>query len=143
MNHSDRHLIQKEPYLFMVAAVSDFTPKFPQDGKLKKSMLGDSWNIELKQTPDILSSLDKMDIKTVAFKAEMDKVNGLNSAQAILEKKNVDAVCYNLLNNNESFGTDDNEITFITKENQVSLGKADKLILSDRILTEAKRLIDA
>ena len=141
MNHSDRHLIQKEPYLFMVAAVSDFTPKFPQDGKLKKSMLGDSWNIELKQTPDILSSLHKMDIKTVAFKAEMDKVNGLNSAQAILEKKNVDAVCYNLLNNNESFGTDDNEITFITKENQVSLGKADKLTLSNRILTEAKRLI--
>ena len=143
MNNSDKHLIQKEPYLFMVAAVSDFTPKFPQNGKLKKSMLGEIWNIELKQTPDILSSLHKMDIKTVAFKAEMDKVNGLNSAQAILEKKNVDAVCYNLLNNNESFGTDDNEITFITKENQVSLGKADKLILSDRILTEAKRLIDA
>jgi phosphopantothenoylcysteine decarboxylase/phosphopantothenate--cysteine ligase len=141
MNNSDKHLIQKEPYLFMVAAVSDFTPKFPQNGKLKKSMLGEIWNIELKQTPDILSSLHKMDIKTVAFKAEMDKTNGLNSAQELLEKKNVDAVCYNLLNNSESFGTDDNEITFITKENQVSLGKADKLTLSDRILTEAKRLI--
>jgi phosphopantothenoylcysteine decarboxylase/phosphopantothenate--cysteine ligase len=142
MNSSDRHLIQKEPYLFMVAAVSDFTPKFPQEGKLKKSMLGESWNIELKQTPDILSSLDKMDIKTVAFKAEMDSENGLANAQALLETKRVDAVCYNLLNNSESFGTSDNEITFITKDNQIPLGKADKLTLSDKILTQAKTLIN-
>ena len=126
----------------MVAAASDFTPKFPQEGKLKKSMLGESWNIELKQTPDILSSLDKMDIKTVAFKAEMDSENGLANAQALLETKRVDAVCYNLLSNSESFGTSDNEITFITKGNQIPLGKADKLTLSDKILTQAKTLIN-
>ena len=141
MNSTDRHLIQKEPYLFMVAAVSDFTPKFPQEGKLKKSMLGESWNIELTQTPDILSNLDKMDIKTIAFKAEMDSEHGLANAQALLEQKRVDAVCYNLLNNSESFGTSDNEITFITKEKQTPLGKTDKLTLSDKILTEAKALL--
>ena len=142
MNSADRHLIQKEPYLFMVAAVSDFTPKFPQEGKLKKSMIGETWNIELKQTADILSSLDKMDIKTIAFKAEMDSEHGLTNAQALLEQKRVDAVCYNLLNNSESFGTSDNEITFITKEKQIPLGKADKLTLSDKILTEAKALLN-
>ncbi len=133
----------KKPYLFMVAAVSDFTPKFPQLGKLKKSMLGESWNIELKQTPDILSSLDKTDIKTIAFKAEMDSHNGLSNAKSLLEAKHVDAVCYNLLYNAHSFGTSDNEITFITKEAQIPLGKADKLTLSNRILTQAKELIDA
>ena len=142
MSSSDRHLIDKEPYLFMVAAVSDFTPKSPKEGKLKKSMLGEIWNIELKQTPDILSSLDKTGIKTIAFKAEMDSENGLANAQALLETKQVDAVCYNLLNNSESFGTSDNEITFITKENQTLLGKADKLTLSDKILTQAKALIN-
>ena len=141
MNSTDRHLIQKEPYLFMVAAVSDFTPKFPQEGKLKKTMIGETWNLELKQTEDILASLDKMDIKTVAFKAEMDAEHGLANAQALLEKKRVDAVCYNLLNNSESFGTSDNEITFITKEKQTPLGRADKLSLSDKILTEAKALL--
>ncbi len=141
MNSTDRHLIQKEPYLFMVAAVSDFTPKFPQEGKLKKAMIGETWNLELKQTEDILASLDKMDIKTVAFKAEMDAEHGLANAQALLEQKRVDAVCYNLLNNSESFGTSDNEITFITKERKIPLGKADKLALSDKILTEAKALI--
>jgi phosphopantothenoylcysteine decarboxylase/phosphopantothenate--cysteine ligase len=143
VNSSDRHLIQKKPYLFMVAAVSDFTPNSPQQGKLKKSMLGESWNIELKQTPDILSSLDKMDIKTVAFKAEMDSESGLANAQSLLETKHVDAVCYNLLDNSESFGTSDNEITFITKEAQTPLGKADKLTLSNKILIQAKALIDA
>ena len=140
MNASDRHLIQKEPYLFMVAAVSDFTPKFPQEGKLKKSMLGESWNVELKQTTDILSSLDKTDIKTVAFKAEMDTQEGLNNAIELLGKKRVDAVCYNLLQDATSFGGEENEITFITKEAQVSLGRADKLTLSHKILDAAKKL---
>lgn len=143
LNSSDRHLLQKEPYLFMVAAVSDFTPKFPQEGKLKKSMLGENWNIELKQTPDILSSLDRRNIKTIAFKAEMDPDNGLANALALLETKHVDAVCYNLLNNSESFGTYDNEITFITKEKTIPLGKTDKLSLSAKILNEARTLSNA
>lgn len=140
MNASDRHLIQKEPYLFMVAAIADYKPKFPQEGKLKKSMLGESWNIELTQTPDILSSLDKTDIKTVAFKAEMDSEEGLNNAVALLTKKRVDAVCYNLLQDATSFGGDENEITFITEEAQVSLGRSNKLTLSSKILDEAKKL---
>jgi len=140
MNASDRHLIQKEPYLFMVAAVADYKPKYPQAGKLKKSMIGESWNIELTQTTDILSSLDKTDIKTVAFKAEMDSQEGLNNAVALLDKKHVDAVCYNLLDDAKSFGGEENEITFITKDTQVPLGRADKLSLSAKILDEAKKL---
>lgn len=137
-----RHLIQKEPYLFMVAAVSDFAPKYPQKGKLKKSLLGDIWSLELKQTPDILSALNKEDIKTIAFKAEMDPEHGLANATALLKQKKVDAVCYNLLNNSESFGTEENEITFITKESQTILERTDKLTLSGYILDKAKALID-
>ena len=140
MNASDRHLIQKEPYLFMVAAVADFTPKFPQEGKLKKSMIGEVWNVELKQTADILSSVEKTDIKTVAFKAEMDTQDGLSNAVELLTKKNVDAVCYNLLQDATSFGGNENEITFITKEDQISLGRADKLTLADKILSQAQKL---
>ena len=140
MNASDRHLIQKEPFLFMVAAVADFTPKFPQSGKMKKSMIGESWNIELKQTTDILASLDKTDIKTVAFKAEMDSQEGLNNAVNLLAQKRVDAVCYNLLDDAKSFGGDENEITFITQETQVALGRANKLTLAHKILDEAQKL---
>ncbi len=140
MNASDRHLIQKEPYLFMVAAVADYRPKFPQNGKMKKSMIGDTWNIELVQTDDVLSSLDKTDIKTIAFKAEMDSQEGLYNAVNLLTQKDVDAVCYNLLDDAKSFGGDENEITFITKDAQVNLGRADKLTLAHTILNEAQKL---
>ncbi len=140
MNASDRHLIQKEPFLFMVAAVADFTPAFPQEGKLKKSMIEECWKIELKQTTDILSNIDKIDIKTIAFKAEMDAQNGLNAAKELLDKKQVDAVCYNLLQDSNSFGTQENEISFITAGEIIPLGKADKLSLSEAILSQAQRL---
>ena len=144
MNSSEPvHLIQKEPYLFMAAAVADYTPKFPQKGKLKKSMLGETWKLELVQTEDILSALRKDGIKTIAFKAEMDAEQGLESARKLLVEKEVDAVCYNLLSGTESFGTQDNEITFITKEGETPLGRADKLTLSEKILTQAKALCDA
>jgi len=141
MNTSEPvHLIQKEPYLFMAAAVADYTPKFPQNGKLKKSMLGETWTLELVQTEDILSSLRKDGIKVIAFKAEMDAQNGLDNAKKLLDEKEVDAVCYNLLSGSESFGTADNEITYISKEGETPLGRADKLTLSEKILTQAKAL---
>ena len=141
MNSSDPiHLIQKEPYLFMAAAVSDYRPKFPQDGKLKKSLLGESWSLELTQTDDILSSANKDGIQVVAFKAEMDSQNGLENAKTLLSQKGADAVCYNYLKDSNSFGTDENEITFITKENEKPLGKTDKLSLSFDILDIAKEL---
>ena len=135
-NHSD-----KEPYLFMVAAVADFTPASPKVGKVKKSSLGKEWNIELTQTPDILSTLQRTDIKTVGFKAEMDSKEGLNNAVNLLTQKDVDAVCYNLLKDAKSFGGNENEITFITKEEQTSLGRHDKLTLSQKILDASKKLV--
>lgn len=130
------------PYLFMVAAVADFKPTKPKDGKVKKSSVGTHWNIELEQTTDVLATIDKSKIKTVGFKAEMDSQEGLNNAIALLEKKRVDAVCYNLLDDAKSFGGSDNEITFITKEKQIPLGRTDKLTLATKILDQAKGLID-
>jgi len=134
------HLIQKRPYLFMASAVSDFTPKFPQIGKIKKSDIGDSWSIELKQNPDILQEINKDGITTIAFKAEMDSEHGFANAKELLERKSVDGVCYNLLRDSQSFGTDDNSIIFITQENSIDLGKSDKLTLSFKILNESQKL---
>ncbi|MDD5051418.1 MAG: bifunctional phosphopantothenoylcysteine decarboxylase/phosphopantothenate--cysteine ligase CoaBC [Sulfuricurvum sp.] len=133
-------LIQKRPFLFMVAAVADFAPAFPQQGKLKKSMLGESWQIELTQTSDILSTLipDREGISTIAFKAEMDSNEGLANAKALLNQKEVDAVCYNLLDDAKSFGGEENTITFITKENQIDLGRHSKFNLAEKILHHAK-----
>lgn len=131
---------KKAPYLFMVAAVADFKPKEPQKGKIKKSSIGNQWSIKLTQNPDILSTLQRANVKTIAFKAEMDTQEGLNHAVRLIGQKDVDAVCYNLLKDAKSFGGNENEITFITKEKQVSLGRSDKLKLSWKIIDEAKKL---
>ena len=142
MNSSEPiHLIQKKPYLFMAAAVADFTPKFPQSGKIKKSDIGEEWKVELKQTDDVLKVVNKLGLVTVAFKAEMDSENGFDNAKNSIENKEIDAVCYNLLKDSHSFGTEDNTITFISNEESVDLGTASKLNLSFKILNESKKLL--
>lgn len=134
------HLIQKNPYLFMAAAVSDYIPKFVQKGKLKKDILGAEWELGLKQNVDILSSIDKEGICTVGFKAEMDEANAEENAKKILQNKNIDAVCLNILKDASSFGTDTNEIEFISHTSHVKLPHADKLSISFSILDNAKEL---
>jgi len=141
MNSSEPiHLIQKKPYLFMASAVADFTPRFPQTGKIKKSTIGESWKIDLKQTDDVLQKVNKLGLFTVAFKAEMDSEKGLANAKKSIDEKGVDAVCYNYLKDRESFGTEDNRITFITQEESCYLGDASKLDLSFKILEESAKL---
>ena len=133
-------MIQKVPYLFMAAAVADFTPTHPQSGKLKKSQLGEQWDIHLKQTEDILKSVNKEGIITVGFKAEMDSEKGLQHAKSLITHKAVTAVCYNLLKDSQSFGSRENEITFITESEAFALGKMDKLSLSFKILEQSMLL---
>jgi phosphopantothenoylcysteine decarboxylase / phosphopantothenate---cysteine ligase len=119
----------------MVAAVSDYVPAFPQDGKLKKELIGTHWNLELKQNMDILKSLEKDGIITIGFKAEMDETTALNSANRMLENKNLDGVCLNILNEENSFGSDNNNIELILKNNSYEF-KGSKLDVSLNILNK-------
>ncbi len=136
MDDSVPHTVQKTPYLFMVAAVSDYKPKFAQSGKLKKEMLGDEWELKLIKTPDILANLDKNGIITVGFKAETDEESGKENAKKALETKNIDAICLNYVSKNE-FGSDDNEVTFITHDSQIDIPKADKFSIAMKIIENA------
>ena len=124
------HLIQKEPFLFMAAAISDYIPTYPQEGKIKKGDVGQNWELPLKKNVDILETIDKSGIKTIAFKAEMDADNAAKNAHALIETKGVDAVCLNLLKDSKSFGTLDNAIEFITENESIIFEKNDKLTLS-------------
>ena len=138
MNDSRPELIQKRAFLFMVAAISDYVPVFPQSGKMKKNMIGKTWNLELKENIDILSSLDKNDLITIGFKAEMDKKTANSSAKSMMDKKSLDAVCLNVLENSSSFGSDDNDIELILKENSYQF-KGSKLDISLEILTKLEK----
>ena len=135
-------MIQKTPYLFMAAAVSDYRPRFPQEGKLKKSTLGERWTLELEQTPDLLHNTVREGIVTVAFKAETDPEKGIENARRLLEEKNVDAVCYNDVGEGRAFGSELNAIRFISHNFETELVTAPKAELAFAILDEAKKLGD-
>ena len=137
MDSSTPTLILKQPFLFMVAAVSDYVPTFPQEGKLKKELIGTLWNLELKQNMDILKSLDKEGIVTIGFKAEIDETTALNSAIRMLENKNLDGVCLNILNEANTFGSDNNNIELILKDNSYTFS-GDKLDVSLNVLEKLK-----
>ena len=138
MDNSTMELIQKKPYFFGVAAVSDYLPKYPQDGKVKKEDIGDSWNLELKKNIDLLENIDKNGIYSIGFKAEMDKENALQNGKNMLLNKNVDGVCLNILDENNQFGSDTNSIDLITKNNIIKLATASKLEVSITLLESLK-----
>ena len=132
--------ISKGAYLVMCAAISDFVPKQTKSGKLKKDELGDSWNLELIKNEDLLLGLDKKDIKTIGFKAEMDKTIALKSAKNMLEKKSLDAVCLNILDKQNNFGSDTNRVTFLTKIGTKELKLSSKQEIARQIVELSKQL---
>ncbi|HIP20139.1 MAG TPA: bifunctional phosphopantothenoylcysteine decarboxylase/phosphopantothenate--cysteine ligase CoaBC [Sulfurimonas sp.] len=128
----------KKPYLFMAAAVSDYVPSNQEKGKLKKDNIGQEWQLKLIKNRDILASINKENITVIGFKAEMDKTKAKENATKMLEKKKLDAVCLNLLTDSSSFGTDTNEVEFITHEGSVLIPSAQKLSIAFEILRNAK-----
>jgi phosphopantothenoylcysteine decarboxylase/phosphopantothenate--cysteine ligase len=86
---------------------------------------------------DILKSLDKEGIVTIGFKAEIDETTALNSAIRMLENKNLDGVCLNILNEANTFGSDNNNIELILKDNSYTFS-GDKLDVSLNVLEKLK-----
>ena len=130
--------LDKKSFLFMVAAVSDYIPKQKVDGKLKKEKLGETWSLELSKNIDILANLDKKDIFSIGFKAEMDKKEAKSNAQNMLKNKNLDAVCLNILDESNSFGSDTNKIELILKDKSFDF-YGNKLNISLEILNRFEK----
>jgi len=121
-------------YLFMVAAVSDYSPADPPDKKIKR----DSENkyIELKPALDILKSIKgKTKGKIIAFALETH--DGEVEAQRKLVEKGADFIILNYANEKGAgFESSTNRVTIFSKSgNQIELKKDRK----DRI---AKKIIE-
>ena len=86
---------------------------------------------------DILKSLDKEGIISIGFKAEMDENVASSNATSMLEKKNLDAVCLNIINEENNFGSNNNSIQLILKNNSYEF-KGSKLDISLEILEKMK-----
>lgn len=127
----------KKVYLFMVAAISDYLPLNKEEGKLKKELLGNSWDLKLKQNIDILNTLEKSELISIGFKAETDETVAFENAQNMLVNKNLDAVCLNVLNEENTFGSNNNKIELILKDKSFSFS-ASKIELSSELLNYLK-----
>ena len=125
--------------LVMCAAVSDFVPT-KIDGKIKKEDVGEVLNLNLNKNIDILQSLSKFSCKKIGFKLEISNENALKSARSMLEKKALDAVCLNILGEKNGFSSEQNEVNFITKDDEILLPLASKDEIAGRIVELAADL---
>ena len=130
--------LAKDDLLVMAAAISDYTPAQKAKGKIKKS--GANLNLELKENIDILSSLKELKCKKIGFKMEMDEQSALSSAKNMLENKALDAVCLNVLKAQNYFGSEQNEVLFITKNSQKMLKMASKYEIAAQIARLSENL---
>lgn len=122
--------LKSDDLLVMAAAISDYVPLKKQSGKIKKS--GQNLNLELKENIDILGSL-KLKCKKIGFKMEMDSKTALNSALNMLEIKALNAVCLNIIDEKNYFGSEQNEVLFITRNSKTKLELASKYKIAEQI----------
>ena len=130
--------LAKDDLLVMAAAISDYIPSQKAKGKIKKS--GANLNLELKENIDILSSLKELKCKKIGFKMEMDEQSALSSAKNMFENKALDAVCLNVLKAQNYFGSEQNEVLFITKNSQKMLKMASKHEIAAQIVGLSENL---
>ncbi len=130
--------LAKDDLLVMAAAISDYIPSKKAKGKIKKS--GANLNLELKENIDILSSLKELKCKKIGFKMEMDEQSAEQSAKNMLENKALDAVCLNVLKVQNYFGSEQNEVLFITKNSQKMLKMASKHEIAAQIVGLSENL---
>ncbi len=137
-NYLNSILKENPDFLIMAAAIVDYIPKY-QEGKLKKEQIGKKMVLELNENIDILKTLKDKPFKKIGFKAERDEKNALKYAKNTLNKKNLDAICLNLLTKN-NFGSDENEIIFITKDKETIFSQDTKENIAFRILDALKNI---
>lgn len=125
----------------LCAAVADFTSSVVADNKIKRE--GDDMIIRLKPTKDIAQHLGMMkrpDQRLVGFALETN--DELSNAQGKLEKKNLDFIVLNSLNDvGAGFRHDTNKITIITADEKVEFPLKSKQEVSEDIINQLSKLL--
>ncbi|MFZ1154911.1 MAG: bifunctional phosphopantothenoylcysteine decarboxylase/phosphopantothenate--cysteine ligase CoaBC [Solirubrobacteraceae bacterium] len=128
--------------LLMAAAVADFRPLGPVDGKIKKGGR-QHLTIELESTADVLcelSSRREPGQTLIAFAAEHGP-EAQEHARSKLAAKGVDAVVFNDISRADiGFESDSNEVTIITADGDEQVPRAPKQSIASAILDVVARL---
>ncbi len=129
--------------LLMAAAVADFRPSAPADGKIHKD--AGVPRLALEPTEDVLAALAARRLPgqvLVGFAAEHG-AGGIESARGKLRRKRLDAIVVNDVSlPGIGFDAPDNEVTIIVADGrEVQLARAAKDLIADRVLDEVGRLL--
>jgi len=127
----------------MAAAVADYRPAAPQDGKRPKD--DEPWRVELVPTEDVARTLGERKNGTllVAFGAERGE-EGLERKRGLLDSKNADLVVYNDVGRDDiGFDSDENEVVLVTRDGDRHVPKAPKAEIAAAVLDEVERLLEA
>ncbi len=124
----------------LCAAVADFTPAQVSDTKIKRK--GDM-TITLKPTEDIaaaLGAIKRPDQRMVGFALETD--HEADNAQGKLERKNLDFIVLNSLNDKGAgFGYDTNKVTLIDRKGSQELPLQSKKNVAKAIIDRLAGLL--
>jgi phosphopantothenoylcysteine decarboxylase/phosphopantothenate--cysteine ligase len=118
------------------AAVSDYRPKVVADQKIKKA--GEEMTIVLEKSPDILLSMGQQKNNQLLVGFALETENEIANAKKKLEKKNLDFIVLNSLNDKGAgFKKDTNKITIIDKaHNSKSFDLKSKAEVAKDIINE-------
>lgn len=100
------------------AAVADYKPKYYSSEKIKKSEK--NFTIELEKNIDILSELGKIKQQQFLVGFALETNNEIENAKNKLQRKNLDAIILNSLNDKEAgFQKDTNKIYIIDRQQNI------------------------
>jgi phosphopantothenoylcysteine decarboxylase / phosphopantothenate---cysteine ligase len=128
--------------LLMAAAVADFRPTEPANGKLKKAGR-ERLRLELEATPDVLKALAagrRPNQTLVGFAAEHGS-GAIEYGRGKLQEKGLDAVVVNDISRSDiGIGADYNEVAILTAAGEQHVSRAAKAAVAAAILDAVERL---
>jgi phosphopantothenoylcysteine decarboxylase/phosphopantothenate--cysteine ligase len=131
---------EESTIVISAAAVGDYQPRVRQSEKIKKS--GDSLNLELVKTKDILFELGKIKKNQLLIGFALETENEFDNASKKLVKKNLDAIVLNSLKvEGAGFGNTTNKVEFVTANAvKKSIPLKDKRDVAKDIWTEILKI---
>ncbi len=128
--------------LLMAAAVADFRPASPAEGKIKKTGR-ERLELELEPTADVIAGLAerrRADQTLVGFAAEHGE-RAIECGHAKLAGKGLDAVVVNDISRTDiGFEVDANEVTILTAAGERHVPRASKAVIAAAILDAVEGL---
>lgn len=128
--------------IVMAAAVADYRPSAPLEGKRPKD--GAEWAVALEPTADVLAAIGsrrRAGQVLVGFAADRGE-KGLARAREKRLAKNADLFVFNDVSRSDiGFDAPDNEVVVLSERGEQAIEKAPKIVIAAAVLDEVERLL--